>query len=257
MRSWLISLLFVLPGCVVIDAPETIEELVVFGFEHHADSAAHREAFAEGLLPPIEDEWEGLFEGYRVDNLDADHLAGAGVEDASTESIIGALGAAEYVHGIDDVVWAITYPDKAEVFDNYEAYSVEDDDDRACFLARECDTFRQTIEQTVDVVLVNSATTRLRKDHRWVELPGMEPFVIGRTLAPEPVELGNPIIEVHQQYDIFLVFPRGGAAARVESVWIDASFLDLELPDTFLIDQSVNGMQNQAERIDALVDAER
>jgi len=245
-------------GCVVVDAPETIEELVVFGFQNHTEGEQWREAFAEGLFPLVDDIWVDLNdEGYKVDNLNSDHLEAVGVENANTETIIGALGAAEYTHGIDDVLWAITYPDKSEVFENFVEYDVVEQGDRDCFLARECESYTQHIDQTVEVLLVQTARTVMFKDHRWVEIDGMDPFVIGRTLVPDPVELGNPIIDVHQQYDIFLIFPRDGAAARIETVWIDATFGDVELPDYFLVDQAVNGMGNQAERIDELIDAER
>ena len=245
-------------GCVVIDAPETIEELVVFGFQNHTEGPAYREAFGDGLLPLLEERWEELVEGYKVDNLDASHLEAVGVDNPSTETIIGALGTAPYSHSLQDVVWGITYPEKDEVFDNFEEYEIVEDTDRDCFVAGECESYTQTVRQTVSVPLVSTAASTQSKDHRWVQGPDGTRYVIGRTLIPEPLVLGSTtLVAIHQQYDIFLLYDRAGVTTRVETVWIDATFLDSALPDDFLVGQAVRGMTSGAERIDELIEAER
>ncbi len=237
-------------GCTVVEAPDSLEELVVFGFEHFDDDEAYLEAMGSNLFPLIDEHLVELGEGYHVDALDESHLAAAGVTSPDTVSIIGALGLASYAHGHGGALCGVLYEDKAEIFDNYLVYDLEDDGNLECFLAGECDHYESVAEQTVEVSLLGEASQTVRRDFRWVRPRGEDPFVVSRSLAPSPIEFNTTIMAVDQQYALVVLVPHGEGTRRIETFWVEARFLGIDVPEYFAVTSAVNEMQDQADRID-------
>jgi len=246
---WMIAL----GGCKVVEAPETIEELVVFGFEHFGDEPEYLVAMGDNLFPLIEEDLEGLDTGFHVDNLGAEHLAAAGVEAPDVTSIIGALGAVEYSNSLDAVLCAVTYGDKQAIFDHYVEYEVVKGGNLSCFLDRECSNYALTYEQTVTVTLLGDSTQTVDRSFRWVEPDDGEPYVVSRGLAPDPVEFNTNIMEVDQQYDLYILQPVDGIVRRTDAFWVEARFLGADLPEYFVVDQAVSTMREHAEAIDEFI----
>ena len=241
-------------GCTVVDAPETLEELVVFGFEHFDDGDAYLQAMGENLFPAVEEHLDELAEGYHVDALDETHLTAAGVASPDAVSIIGALGAAHYQHGLDGALCGVLYPDKEEIFDNYLGYSLTDDGDLDCFLAGECDRYGSVAEQTVQVPVLGEASQTVQRDFRWVRPRGQDAFVVSRTLAPTPIEFTTTRMAVDQQYALVVLVPHDAGTRRIETFWVEARFLGIDVPEYFAVTSAVNEMQDQADRIDEWLD---
>jgi hypothetical protein len=241
------------PACVV-DAPETIEELVVFGFQNYDERPAYLEATIEGLLPLLPDVEEELEDGYRVDLLAEEHLEAAGIESPQTEGIVGALGAATYCHDLDPVLDVITDPDKDELFEAVESYEVTSEHDRDCFLAGDCERMDLSIEEVADASLLGMATRSYTASFRWIELEDGRRVIASRTLAPEPVSFTTDFLAVYQQYAFVVLYQDGEHARRLETLWVDADLGELDVPDLFAVQQAVRAMGTQAERICALLD---
>ncbi len=254
--SWsLLASAMLTSGCVVVHAPETIEELVVFAFVHFDEDEAYLRATGDNLLPLAEQHLEELREGYYVDLLDIEDLDSAGIDSPDVEGIIGALGAADYRHGLDDVLWINTHPDKAEIYDSVVSYQASDEDgERDCFLERNCRSYSYTVNEVVSAPIVGDATQRYRREFRWVMLSdGME-VLFSRALNPDGIELSTEIIEVDQQYSVYCMYPTGGIGRRLESFWVDARFLGAEVPEAFAVDRAVSEMQDSADRTSDLLD---
>ena len=242
-------------ACQVVDAPESIEELVVFGFEHFDDDASFLEAMGRNLFPLVDEHLEELAEGYHVDALDETHLAAAGVDSPDAVSIIGALGTAHYVHELEPVLCGVLYPDKVEIFDNYLQYDVSHDGDLGCFLGGECERYGSLAEQIVEVPVLGEATQTVRRDARWIEPRGEPPFVVIRSLAPDPIEFTTTLMAVDQQYALVVLQPLGVGTRRIETFWVETRFLGIDVPEYFAVTTAVTEMQDQADRIDTwLVD---
>ncbi len=241
-------------GCGVPDAPESLEDLVVFGFEHFEDKDTVVQQVADDLQPLLAQHAEDLAAGFRVSNLTAAHLEAAGVEDAAVTGVVGALGLVEYQHSIDDVLAVIVREDKAALFDHLLEYSVDSETDRACFLARECDNFEQTITETSSIALLGEATRTYDVQFRWVERSDGETVLLIRNLSPDPLELSSNVVKIHQQYALVALFETGGDARRAETFWVDAEVIGLDIPDSFAVDTAVSSMGAQAERIDLFLD---
>ena len=252
----LILMSLLLPGCRVVDAPDAIEELVVFGFVHFDEDVEYLEAMGDKLFPAVAEHEDELAEGYFVDLLTAEDLELAGVEDAETEGIIGALGRSDYTNDLDAVLCGMSWPDKAntEAFESYLDYTLEDDGNLACFLARECDRYDTSATQKVTASILGEATQSFSRSFRWVEPRDAEPYVVSRLLAPEPIAFDSEILAVDQQYSLVVLYPDGQATRRLETFWVEARALGFELPEAFAVSNAVSTMQNQADEIDAFID---
>jgi hypothetical protein len=243
-------------GCKVVDAPDALEELVVFGFVHYDEDIEYLEAVGEKLFPGVEGLDAELEEGYYVDLLTADDLAQAGVEDPETEGIIGALGRSVYTNDLIPVVCGISWLDKstAQAYENYSSYEAQDDGNRDCFLAGECERYDQTASQVIEIPILGEATQTFQRSFRWVYPDDGEPWIASRLLSPQPIEFTTEILAVDQQYSFFALYPDGGVTSRVEAFWVEARALGFEMPETFAVANAVTEMQTSADRVDAFLD---
>jgi hypothetical protein len=253
--AYLLGLLgwVLLSGCVV-EAPETIEELVVFGFEHFDERPAYLEATVEGLLPLIVDVQEELEAGYGVDLLAAEHLEAAGIDRPETEGIVGAMGGIDYCHALAPVLDVITDEHKDQLFESVQSYAVRSDGDRGCFLAGECDRLAQDIDEVADASLLGTSTRTYSSAFRWIELEDGSRVVVQRTLGPGGVQLSTDFLTIHQQYALVVLFQDGETARRLETFWADTDLGELEVPELFVVQQAVRAMGAQADRICDLLD---
>ncbi len=251
MRTGL--LLLGLAGCKVVDAPDTLEELMVFSFVHFTDGPEYLDASAEGLAPFRHTFAEELTDGYRINSLTADRLTEAGITRERDNDVIGASGAVGMTSAVLDVATALTHPDLTEVFSSYVDYEATSDDDRACFLARDCASYTQQGSRTVGQGGFGEATQHFDMSFWWVAMPeGQEGFMV-RTLAPGETEMTSAFIRIHQFYSLSLIFSDDLGTHRIEGDWVDAQFIGLDVPDSVALDQAIKSMQSQAEDIDAWV----
>ncbi len=240
-------------GCKVVDAPENLEDLMVFGFESFGDDRA-MQATIDELLPLIDENGEDLSDGYRVATLDVEHLEAAGVADAEVSGIVGAMGLIPYRNPVDPVIEMITSHDKEALFDHIDAFSAVDIGDRDCFLAHECVSFSQEVEETASVAVLGSSDRVYTHTVQWVEHDELGSVVVIRSLSPDPIEFSSNLARVNQQYGLVYLLPEGSGAQRVEAFWADAEVIGMDVPDSFAVDTAVNQMGNTAELIDDLID---
>ena len=67
------------------------------------------------------------------------------------------------------------------------------------------------------------------------------------------MSFSSKIAKVHQQYALVILYPDGGVTRRVETFWVDAEIIGLDVPDSFAVDNAINSMAAQAERVDEQV----
>jgi hypothetical protein len=255
VRFLLALLLCVAPACTVVDAPETLEELVVFGFVHFDESEAFLRATADNLIPLAEEHLEELQEGYYVDLLTAEDLEATGVEAPEIEGIIGALGSADFRYPVLDVIGLQTRADKADLYDNIDEYIIDDiDGDIACFLDGHCRKIAMTLTEVTVLPVVGAASSTHLREFRWVRLTDGSDILCSRGLNPVGIEFTTPIIEVRQQYSFYCSYPAPTNARRLEALWVDAYLLGADLPIAWAVDLVVGEMQGNADRVSDLLD---
>jgi len=251
---FLLLLLSSATGCTVVDAPETLEELVVFGFVNFHEPEAFLRATADNLIPLAEEHLEDLQDGYYVDLLENEDLETAGVEAPDVEGIVGALGSADFGHPVLDVIRLQTRLDKADLYDNLHEYTVENvDGDLGCFLDGDCRNLAMTLTEVTDLPVIGTATTTHHRALRWVRLTDGREILCSRGLNPDGVSLTTNIIEVRQQYSFYCSYPAPENARRLEAIWVDAYLLGADIPIAWAVDQVVGEMQSNADRVDEIL----
>lgn len=247
---------FLLLACKVTDAPDNVEELVVYGFEHFEDEPRFLRAMGAELFPWVDDHFDEMEEGWRVETLTEAHLEAAGVEDPEIDGVLGALAAVDYRHGVDAVLPVILDDHKAELFDHILAFEVLDQTDKECFLSRECDTYERHVRQTARVTLLGEATQEIFSSWRWIESEDGTAFLVERTLAPDPITFSTNIVAVDQQYALVVLYPWEGHGRRSEAFWVESRVIGADVPDSFGITQAANSIVEQADRIDDHLDGQ-
>ena len=255
MRTISILLLTVAGGCKVVDAPETLEELVVFGFVNYDGGPGVREAFADGIRPHFEEFTEELEAGMRVDSLTADDLVDLGYRGEDEVTGIDVLGVTTRVamrSTVDEIAEVIT-GDMSLVVDTTEVYETTPDGDRQCFLDHECDAFTLSGRRVTHSFL-SKATQDFVLDFRWVTMSDGETALLFRSASPDPTETDSILFRVHEHYSMYALLPTSEGSEKLETPWIDAEVLGLELPDGIALTTAVQSIGNQAEEIDDFID---
>ena len=248
MRSVLLLLLATVGCKKAVDAPDSLEEIMVFGFVHLEDPAS-MEQVALDLPGLVDQNAEQLGFGYRVDSLTAADVTAAGAP-GDFEEIVGGLGAYSYSNPIDAVLDAVSHPHKDELFENTLTYTIDDDGNRECFLARECDSYRFTATQVSQQPLIGEITQTFDQHFVWVAHPDGDRIAC-RVLAPDPIDISSGLAAIDRQFSFFLMRPLpDGGTERVEAMWAEARLLGIDIPDGNLIDILVGAMSEQANRVD-------
>jgi hypothetical protein len=250
-------LLSMLSACKVVDAPENLEALMVFGFVNFdQEDDEYLQETAESLLPLIKTNFDDLTDdGYRVNTLTKQDLDAVGIENPTADGIVGAMGLVDYTNKVDPVIDAVSRPDKDVMFpDSFIEYDVLEQSDRDCFLDRGCDRLEQEVHEIAKVALLGEAERTYQSQYRRIETESKGEVVFVRQLSPDEVQFSSNIANVFQQYSFVMVYMEGGTARRIEAFWVDAEIIGLDVPDSYAVDQAVKQMSEQAARIDAFID---
>jgi len=241
-------------GCQpAVQAPDTVEEMVVFAFARFEEAEA-LQAVVDPVHAWADDHEEQAREGWAVARLSEEDLATAQVEDVELEGLIGALGLADYRSELSVVLDAITSPDKAAIYERTETSEVTfEQGDRACFVAGDCEQYVFETVETTKMPVIGRSTRRLRSELRWVDT-AQERFVVMRQVSPDPVAFHAevPLLAIDQQYGLVVLRPRpDGGVRRVEAFWVEARVIGADLPEGFAVRLTVSQFQKAAADIDA------
>lgn len=251
-----VSFLAVSAGCKqAIEAPSTIEEMMNFGFVHFNGEAGELDALSHNLIPFVDEHLEEAETGWQVNSLSVEDLTNAGINVDEVENVVGATASVPYASTVDQVLLAISWPDKTEVLDNVKEYEILASEDLDCFLAHECSRYEMTVAQVAKAGILGEATQTITFQFQWVtrEDDGLT-FFATRVLCPDGVTFGSNLAKVIQQYSFALVYPSGGHARRMEAFWVDGKIVGMDVPEDFAVNQAINQMQKAADQIDAFVD---
>lgn len=244
---WPLLLLFV--GCRVADAPENLEQLMAYGLVAFDDPLSHP-AIVEALIPELEAHRADLEQGMRANRLTGADLREAGQPVRGPVDIMGAVGLVHYTHETSDVLRVITHLHKDRVFEGTVEYAVEDRGRLHCFRDGDCDTYFHEVTETSKVPILGEAVQRSRQEFAWTETPEGDAVLLGRTLAPEPVDFNTNLMAIHQQYGFLAIFETDSGSERVEAFWVDATFIGLDVPDRTAVNSAVNAMHGYAAEVD-------
>lgn len=247
-------LLILLSACKVVEAPENIEALMIFGFvHHHEEDPQLTQDFVQNMIPEMEAHATALEDGYHVDSLCPSDIEAAGFNSSADVNISGMASRTHLNSDYDDVLWALSFQDTTQIFDATKEFEITKATDRDCFLDKSCEFYDYSAHRVLDLSVLGSAEQDVTAGFRNITLEDGTDAALWRVGSPK--EAKATLAVLHQQYSMDLILPdtKDGGTWRITAIWIDAEFVGIELPDSFLVSTSVNQLKNAAEDVDAFI----
>ncbi len=255
MRWSAIALLAVcLPGCKVFDAPDTIEELVVYGFVGFDEGADRAGAAATGLHPLLLTYEDDLLEGLRIDDLSQEDIDSAGVDTVLELGIVGLAAKVPMTSSLEDIAWAWSYPQMDEFLDVTTDFEVRTEyGDRDSFLAGTSETYAYDGWRQNDMGMLGSSEQEFTRQFQRTSLDDGTAAIVIRELIPDGSDMSSNLVRIDAQFSYTVLFADGDDTLRLDAYWIDAEAIGLELPDYFALEQAVTSMNATAQQVDAFI----
>jgi len=240
-------------GCAAPpEAPEKLEELAAFLFDHADDDDP--EALAVGVENL--DAWLGrnleeAREGYTINTLSAAAIEGVNVDPEHAEGLVGAAVATTLPKGTKAITKALTLADPTKVYpDTYSTYEREWIDDPHCFVDRDCESADMRAHTVSEYPMSLEVTSDFKAQYRWVETEaGMA--MVQRTWLRRPADVSKDWVSVPAQFFLSVNIPRDGKTLRLQTTWIAAELGDTPVPEAtalnMVIDSMISGDEELAE----------
>jgi len=251
------------------DAPEALDELASFLYEHTMDEEddylqvgiTNLNAWlAAKHVPEEEDETEfdsnfaATAEGYSVTNLTVEAVKSLDGVERNLDDLLGAAVGYDMDLTVEQINEALIRDDMMDVFpDNYQSYvrTFLDDSDRDCFLEKECDRLEFDISVIVDYPLNLTVDADSRVHYRRVTLPDGSDAVLQRTWMLEPGSASVDWIQLEQQYYLSAHLDQGSGARRIDTTWVKASLGDTPVPEDMALALTVDTMRETGANLEA------
>lgn len=243
-----------LVGCRPPEAPDTIEEMMLYGFDNYdQEDPTWLVNLGDKLVPWLDSHMEEAAEGFEINALTADNLATAGLDVPVTEGIIGAVVGLDYAIPLDRLGEGLSHLHQETIFQNYLEFERDVQVSRDCFLARECEFFDTADEIHSDVGFLGiEMWSTLTASLRWVELSDGTRALAHRHLGPDPVQFNVDWMSVHQQYSFTFSYERpDGSARRAQAIWVEGEVISDDVSEGALLGIGISAIHNAAEDMEA------
>ena len=238
----------------MVDAPDSLADLLVFGFVNFEQPAEYPQATAEGILPQTDTFATELEDGYRITPLNQEDLESARLNGTIEAEIVGMSAEVGMTSSLSDFARAWSNPHMEEVLSTTLSFAVgKEDGDLDCFVDRRCETYGFDAHREVDLTIFGTATQDFRREFRWTSLESGTPVLTVRETIPTETTMTSPVLVIHQEYVYTMLFDDDGTQ-RLDAYWIDAEVIGADIPDSFALDFAVKGMKKAAEDVDLWVD---
>ncbi|MCB9761704.1 MAG: hypothetical protein H6739_17805 [Alphaproteobacteria bacterium] len=252
MNRTLLAAAVLLTACKPPEAPDTIEEMMVYGFANFDEDPEYIVALADNLIPWMEENREALGEGYEINDLTTEHLVAAGIEDREVDGVVGAAAGLYYTASMDELAFGLSYAEQAEIFEAYLEFDRLRETEQGCFLDHSCPTHDSLAEVHANLGAGIEMWNEFEQVLRWVDGGDWGRLMLVRITGPTPVEFSVDWLEVPQQYSFSFVYPDAdGAATRVQAIWVEGRVIGADVPETFALTLGINNMVNSAADLDA------
>lgn len=249
-----LTVLLLALGCRPPEAPDTIEEMMLFGFDtYHEEDPAWMQALGEKLIPWVDNHLVEAAEGYEINALTAENLATVGLEVPVTEGIIGAVVALDYDIPLQTLGEGLSHLHQEEIFENYLEFTRDTSVDRDCFLDGECPVYDTSDSIHSDVGFLGiEMWSELTASLRWLTLPDGTRALAHRHLGPDPVLFNVDWMAVHQQYSFTFSWERAdGGSRRAQAIWVEGEVISDDFSESALLNIGITAIHNAAEDMTA------
>lgn len=250
-------LLALLPACKPPpDAPDELDELVGYMYEHNADEETDAlEAGAVNLDTWLVERIEETAEGYTVQNLSEATIAALGEGDRELDGLVGASVGHVSPYTVEQLAQAAIGDNPEDIFEGtYTSYEREViEGDVSAFLADDEDWLytEAWTSQDFSIVQIDSNSGC---QYRWIDTPDGRALV-QRNWSRTPPVMSVDWLAVEQQYYQWIVLPEAGGSRTLQTTWVVATMSDDEVPEDVALNMVVDSMIGLAEDLDAWVES--
>lgn len=258
MKHYPLLLSAFLVACGPPEAPETLDELSSFLFEHVWDAEEDfLLAGIENLDTWLDTNFEATEEGYSVTNLSQEAVASLEGDGRSVEGLIGAAVGYDVPYSSEDIVLAMAFEDPMVLYpEDYEVYTRDYQSDTECFKTRDCMTleFFQHVKAFYPLGIEIEADSRTQ--YHWVETEHGWSGVY-RNWSRSPPVINKSWLTVDQQYYVAVSIPKAdGTTRRVEAMWVIAEIGDANVPEGMALNMTIDTMKTTGPRLTAYFESQ-
>ena len=245
-------------ACGPPDAPETLDDLSSFLFEHVWDEdEAYLEVGLANLSAWLDDNFESTHEGYGVTNLSQEAVSTLEGDERSVEGLMGAAVGYDVAYSTDEVVMAMAFEDPLVLYPgDYEVYTRDYQTETECFKSRDCLTMEFFQHVIVNYPLGIQIEADSRTQYHWVPTPHGWAGVY-RNWSRSPPDLNKSWLTVDQQYYMAVSMPKAdGTTRRVEAMWVKAGIGDANVPEGMALNMTIDTMLSTGPKLEAYFEAQ-
>lgn len=225
-----LALLATLSACVAVEAPEELDELVVWLYENHpTDDPAYLEAGVDSLVAWIEAE-EEIANRYTISGLGEEAVNGLDETERVAWGLVGMAVITDSEYTVDDAARAMVITSIDEIYPEFVTYQRQwlDESDPDCFVAVDCDR-AESLENYEAHYTGNLITVaESQNQYVWVDAATGWTF-FQRNWLTVPPEVNQSLAEVDEQMYLNLFVPReSGGHWRLQATWMDPTLDDID-----------------------------
>lgn len=231
-------------SCRPPEAPETLDELASYLFEHvWDDDEDYLQPGLENLVVWLDAHFEETSVGYEVTNLDPDAVASVTGEPRNLEGLIGAAVGYDVGFSPEEVVDVMVFHDPLEVYPgDYEEYTREYLSDTECFKERTCSKLSYNVHLVANYPLGITGESDTHVQYHWVELEN-GPAAIYRNWTRWSPEISADWLKVKQQYYLSATLPKAdGTTRRIAAMWLEAEIVNANIPESMALNMTIDTM---------------
>lgn len=231
-------------GCKPPDAPEKLEQLTGYLFEHVRDEDPDAlEVGVANLNAWLEKNQEEAELGYTIDKLSERVVDDLDNRERDLGDLVGASVAGQITYKPAKVTGVLVTADATKVYpDTYTKYDRNFREDPQCFKSQECDWLTLRAHSIANYSLGLVADSTFDAEYRWVESEhGLA--MVQRTWLIKPVEFSQDWLAVPSQFFLSVNIPMAnGHTRRLQATWIDARLGDTPVPEATALDMVIDSM---------------
>jgi hypothetical protein len=252
----IIGCLILTSGCKRLpEAPETLEEITNYLFEHFDDDDPL--ALESGLINLetwLDANMEQANVGYKVDDLSAQAIENLEGTNLTLDEQVGVSVAYDIDYDTEDVVKTLVMVGSDLLYpDNFEAFERDFLIEPACFTDHTCDLTQWEVSSQTSYPLNIHVTTSGRTEYRWVDMEGGYAAVT-RNWMISPAEVSVDWFELEQQYALSALINRNGSTRKLDAGWVIVRLAALPLPENTVINMAASGLLESGEALEHYLD---
>ncbi len=237
------------------EAPETVDELVVYFYENHPDDdPLVLGAGIDSFVAWLEEHADELDDAdYAISPLSEEAVDLLDDEDRTVDGLIGLAVVTTSAHTVDDAAFANTAVSIEEVYgEQYTDYERDVIGDVDCFLDRGCPRLEADERYTAHFPLGLESRSHMYNQYVWGEGEAGTAYLQRNWLVEKP-EVNSNLLDVDQQFYMNLLFPKAdGGHFRLQATWMIVS--QQEVDEDLALNLTANSMRGSSDELEAWMD---